>query len=116
MYYPQYSSQPQQYYLNQPTLLSQNPQPQQLQFPSRQPLQIHFSQFPQRPTHLPTQTIPNLNNNVAHPAYNMELQKFPMYMITPTDLNNIHLRIGRVLDSESHVIFKEQNEEEISIK
>jgi hypothetical protein len=97
----QYPPQFQQPYPNQPAQ-PQISQPQQLQFPSNQP---------PRPTQLPAQPIANPNNKVAQPAYNVELQNFPAYMITSLGINDIHLRSGKVLNNDAPVIVEEPTEE-----
>jgi hypothetical protein len=97
--YPQYPPQAQQSYVTQPQIL----QPQQSQFLS--------NQLSPRPTQLPAHPIPNPNNKVAQLAYNVELHNFPTYMITPFDLNDIHLTLGKLIRQDSPIIIEEQFKE-----
>lgn len=52
--------------------------------------------FPQRPSQLPIQPLPNSNNKTSQPIYNLEEQNPQTYMTTPLDLNNVQLMSGRV--------------------
>jgi len=96
--YPQYLPLVQQSYVTQPQK-PQISQPQRLQFPS--------NQLPPRPTQVLAQSIPYSNNKVAQPTYNAELHNFPTYMITPLDLNDIHLRLGKVFLQYYPIIIEE---------
>jgi len=92
----------QQPYSNQPPQ-QQNSEPQQLQLPSYQPpIQ----------TQLSAQLVFNPINKVAQPAYNVELQDFPTYIITSLGINDIHCRSGKVLHQDAPVIIEEPIEEE----
>jgi hypothetical protein len=57
------------------------------------------------------QPIPNMNNRPTQPVQNIEVQTFPSYVITPTSLNEIQLRYGKVLNKpNSIVVFQEEEQ------
>jgi hypothetical protein len=58
------------------------------------------------------QTIPNPNNKVAQHVFNIELQHFPTYIVTLVDLQDIQLRLGKVLNKKSTTIVEEDSKEE----
>eukprot|EP00253_Pinus_taeda_P024888 PITA_24888 len=70
--------------------------PPQLQFPA--------NSQPSRPTQIPAQTVPNLNNRAERPAYNVE--EGTSYPTLP--LQNINLRSGKVLQKDSPIIDKRE--------
>jgi hypothetical protein len=61
-------------------------------------MKVAPSPKPPRPTPFPAQPIPNSNNRPTQPVQNIEVQTFPTYVITPTSLNEIRLRSGKVLN------------------
>jgi hypothetical protein len=42
--------------------------------------------------------VPNPNNKPTQPLHNVEMQTFPMYVISHVPLQKIQLRSGKVLD------------------
>jgi hypothetical protein len=60
---------------------------------------------------MPAQPVPNTNNRTAQPTFNVEMQPFLTYLITPMPLQNIHLRLGKVLKPrDSTVVIEEEDE------
>jgi len=57
-----------------------------------------------KPTQIRAQIIANPNNKLVQPSYNAKLQTFPAYLIAPMELQEIHLRSGKVLNEKSYVI------------
>jgi len=96
--YPQYPQFP-QFQQSYPTFPPQYyHRPAQQTQPHNLNPQLSFP-FPQRPNQLPTQPLPNPNNNKnSQLVYNIKGQNFQTYMITPLDLNNVQLRSGRILE------------------
>ena len=89
--YPTYPQYPPQYPQNQGNF-SHPPMPQLKQPPP--PLQL---QNLPRPTQIPTQPVANPNNRVVQPAYNIEIQPYPTYVISTLPIQEVELRSGRVL-------------------
>lgn len=86
--------------LNQPQYFfpPQTPQHTQRQFQpqitTNQPLPLPSTSFPQKSNQLPTQPLPSSNNTVPQqPIYNVKVQNFQAYMISPLDLNDVQLYI-----------------------
>ena len=74
----------------------------------------HFQNTnPPRPTFLPAQAIPNLNNMSTQALNNIEFQTLPSYVISITLVHKIQLQSGRVVNDKpkSSVIICEENEE-----
>jgi hypothetical protein len=67
--------------------------------PQQQPLQFQNASSP-RPTLLPAQLVLNPNNKPPQPLHNVEMKAFLTYVITPVPLQEIQLRLGRVLDRQ----------------
>jgi hypothetical protein len=63
-------------------------------------------------TQLSSQPIPNPNNKVAQPVFNSELQPFPTYLITPVELQDIQLRLGKVVNKNYPIIIEKEPKEE----
>ena len=59
---------------------------------------------------MPAQPIPNPNNKIDRPMYNVDDGMALPYSVLP--LQNINLRSGKTLQKESPVILKEQTENE----
>jgi hypothetical protein len=109
---------------NPPALLPPSQLQPQLTFPlnpnQQQQMQAAPNPNPPRPTPIPAQPIPNPNNRPTQPVQNLEVQTFPTYVITPTSLNEIQLRSGKVLNKpnstvvirEEEHIYDQPNEEE----
>ena len=86
--------------------------------PPLQPLQL---QNTPRPTQLPAQLLANPNNRAAQPAYNVEIQTYPTYLISTLPVQEVQLKSGRILlqqgKSKSTVVIEEELEnEEFSIQ
>jgi hypothetical protein len=79
------------------------PQQQSLQYQNASSL---------RPTLLPTQPVPNSNNNPPQPLHNVEMQAFPTYVITHVPLREIQLRSGRVMERQRPSVIIQEEEEE----
>jgi hypothetical protein len=95
--YPQYPPQAQQSYVTQH---------KNHKFHNLNNYNFHQTNFLQGlPSTCTTHSKPN--NKVAQPTYNVELQNFPTYMITPLDLNDIHLRSGKVFRQYYPIIIEE---------
>ena len=77
------------------------------------PLQL---QHLPRPTQIPAQPIANPNNKVVQPAYNTEIQPYPTYVISTLPIQEVELRLGRVLPQQekckSTVVIEEEPEKE----
>eukprot|EP00253_Pinus_taeda_P026627 PITA_26627 len=95
------------------------PQPTQQALPAPPPINPPQLQFlansqPSRPTQIPAQTIPNPNNRAERPTYNIE--EGTSYSTLP--LQNINLRSGKVLQKESPITDRREenieNEKEIT--
>ena len=82
---------------NTPQLLPGFVPPPLPPIPQQQPLQYQNQSYP-RPTQLPTHLVSNPNINPPQPLNNVEIQAFPTYVITPVPLQEIQLRLGKVLD------------------
>ena len=50
-----------------------------------------------RPTQIPAQLVANPNNRVVQPAYNTEIQPYPIYAISTLPIQEVELRSGRIL-------------------
>ena len=77
----------------------------------------HFENAnPPRPTFLPAQLIPNLNNKSAQGLNSIEFQTLPSYVISTVPVHEIQLRSQRVVNDKpkSSVIIREENDEEDS--
>eukprot|EP00253_Pinus_taeda_P006588 PITA_06588 len=118
-----YSPYPQSYqqYHQQQVFYPHQPQPTQQALPAPPPinppqLQLPSNPQPPRPTQIPAQPVPNPNNRVERPTYNVDEE--PSYPTLP--LQNINLRSGKVLHKESPVVEKqgenEENENETPIQ
>jgi hypothetical protein len=99
--YPQFSSNTLQLLPGfVPPPLPPIPQQQLLQFQNASSLKL---------TLLPAQPVPNPNNNPPQPLNNVEMQSFPTYV----PLQEIQLRLGKVLDRQRpSVVIQEEEEEE----
>jgi hypothetical protein len=81
---------------------------QQLTLPlnpnQQQQMQVTPNPNPPLPTPIPTQPIPNPNNRPTQLVHSLEVQTFPTYVITPTSLNEIQLRSGKVLNRPNSIV------------
>jgi hypothetical protein len=60
--------------------------------------------------------VPNPNNNPPQPLNNVEMQAFPTYVITLVPLQEIQLRLGKVLDRKRPSVVIQEEEEEKTTK
>jgi hypothetical protein len=82
------------------------PQPTQLPQPTTNP------NLP-RPMQFLAQPVPNPNNHPTHHDFNVEMSKFPTYVVTLVPLQNIHLRSKKVLKPKYYtIIIREETQEE----
>ena len=88
------------------------PQPTIPQYQQQQPLQSSTSQTPPRSTQLPAQPVANLNNRASLPAYNVDLQTFPTYLVTLVPIQEIQLRSRKVLNQQDPIVIIEEESEE----
>jgi hypothetical protein len=72
--------------------------------------QLDANQNPPRPTQMPAQPIQNPNNKAAQPTFNVEIQPFSTCLITPMPLQNIHLRLGKVVKPRDSTVVIEEEE------
>jgi hypothetical protein len=88
---------------------------QQLTLPlnpnQQQQMQFAPNPNPPRPTPIPTQPIANPNNRPTQPVHNLEVHTFPTYVITPTSLNEIQLRFGKVLNKPNSTVVIQEEEQ-----
>jgi hypothetical protein len=75
--------------------------------------QMQFTSIPNppRPTPIPAQPIPNPNNRPTKPVQNIEVQTFPIYVITPASFNGIELRSGRVVNKPDPTVVIQEEEQ-----
>jgi hypothetical protein len=115
--YPQYPSNISQLLpgFNPPSLPPPSQLQQQLTLPlnpnQQQQMQVAPNPNPPRPTPIPAQPIPNPNNRPTQPVQNLEVQTFPTYVITPTSLNEIQLRSGKVLNKPNSTVVIQEEEQ-----
>ena len=102
--YPQFS-------LNTPQLLPGFVPPPLPPIPQQQPLQFQNASSP-KSTLLSAQPVSNPNNKPPQPLNNVEMQAFQTYVITPVPLQEIQLRLGKVLERQRPSIVIQEEEEE----
>lgn len=82
----------------------------------RDPTQVHLQQL-HLPTNqhsqnyeglqLPTQPIPNLNNKVVQPTYNVEIPHSLTYTLSLVESKDIHIFSRRVIQNKTYIIIQE---------
>ena len=78
----------------------------------QQPLPLTNFPNPPRPTQLLAQPVPNPNNRVGQPAYNIGAQNLHTYVITTVSIQQVQLRPGKVFPHKPSIVIEEENEEE----
>jgi len=83
--------------------------PQQQQFTPHFPQQqFQLLQQPQ----LLAQPATNLNNKETQPTYNIEFSIFPAFVLSPIEFQDIHFRLGRVINNQTSLIITQNDVEE----
>lgn len=72
----------------------------------QQPLPLPNVPNPPGPTQLPTQLVANPNNRVGQPAYNIGSQNLPTYVITRIPIQQVQLRLGKVLPQKPSIVIE----------
>lgn len=79
----------------------------------QQPLPLPNVPNPPSPTQLPSQPVANPNNRVGQPTYNTRAQNLPTYVITTVPIQQVQLRLGKILHQKPSIVIEEENEEGI---